>query len=67
MAVDWPHLLLFPAAVGAAGLAWSWTTEQMEVAEDRRDCCTAQELQDMYEQLMGTLTKQVIKYCGKLF
>ena len=26
LAVRWPHLLIFPAAVGEAGLAWSWSS-----------------------------------------
>lgn len=27
LASDWPQLLVFPVAVGAAGLAWSWSTD----------------------------------------
>ena len=27
LASEWPQLLVFPVAVGAAGLAWSWSTE----------------------------------------
>jgi hypothetical protein len=27
LASEWPQLLVFPVAVGAAGLAWSWSTD----------------------------------------
>ncbi|KAK4015632.1 hypothetical protein OUZ56_030607 [Daphnia magna] len=69
LASEWPQLLVFPVAVGAAGLAWSWSTDptsleepdkaEPEEKETEAKTCTASELQTVYQGMMDEMTTQV--------
>ncbi|EFX69271.1 hypothetical protein DAPPUDRAFT_228726, partial [Daphnia pulex] len=71
LASEWPQLLVFPVAVGAAGLAWSWSTDpinlnesgdepdEANVEEAKTELCSASELQTVYQGVMDEMKMQV--------
>ena len=65
LASDRPHLLVFPLAIGAAGLAWSWSNdssnppEEKEEADDDPVDAEASELQKFYQDMLDQVTHKV--------